>query len=112
MSTFTQLHFNQQPVYMFQLLPANSESIIYTLLCVCMSKHGWSTDSGGAETLQHGLQHPSGCLIQFLEAKGKTIRDVLNAEEQFLCDAQQTGPDGHNQQGQAAEHVEREVQDS
>lgn len=39
-------------------------------------------------------------------------RDVHDAEEQFLCDAQQTRPDGHDQQDQAAEHVEGEVQGS
>lgn len=31
--------------------------------------------------------------------------DVHDAEEQFLRDAQQTRPDGHDQQDQAAEHV-------
>lgn len=38
--------------------------------------------------------------------------DVHDAEEQFLRDAQQTRPDGHDQQDQAAEHVEGEVQGS
>lgn len=38
--------------------------------------------------------------------------DVHDAEEQFLRDAQQTRTDGHNQQDQAAEHVEGEVQGS
>lgn len=38
--------------------------------------------------------------------------DVHDAEEQFLCDAQQTRPDGHDQQDQAAEHVEGEVHGS
>lgn len=38
--------------------------------------------------------------------------DVHDAEEQFLRDAQQTRPDGHDQQDQAAEHVEGEVHGS
>lgn len=46
------------------------------------------------------------------KVKNKNHWDVRNTEEQFLCDAQQTRPDGHNQQSQAAEHVDREVQDS
>lgn len=48
----------------------------------------------------------------FWEKNKKNNWDVRNTEEQFLCDAQQTRPDGHNQQGQAGEHVEGEVQDS
>lgn len=38
--------------------------------------------------------------------------DVLDAEQEFLCDAEQTSPDGHNQQDQTAEHVEGEIQGS
>lgn len=34
---------------------------------------------------------------------------VRDAEEQFLCDAQQTAAYGHNQQNQATEYMDGEV---
>lgn len=35
--------------------------------------------------------------------------DVRDAEEEFLCDAQQTAAYGHNQQNQTTEYVDGEV---
>lgn len=38
--------------------------------------------------------------------------DIHDAEEEFLRDAEQAAPYGHNQQSQAAEYVDGEVRGS
>lgn len=36
-------------------------------------------------------------------------RDIRDAEEEFLRDAEQTAPYGHNQQKQTTEHVDGKI---
>lgn len=37
------------------------------------------------------------------------MTDILDAEEQLLCDAEEAAPYGHNQQNQTTEHMDGEV---
>lgn len=42
----------------------------------------------------------------------RTQTDVHDTEEEFLCDAEQAAPYGHNQQNQTTEHMDGEIRGS
>lgn len=41
--------------------------------------------------------------------RGVHVCTDVQAEEELLCDAQQAGPDGHDQQTQSTEHMDGEI---
>lgn len=46
------------------------------------------------------------------EEKGRKVWTDVQAEEEVLCDAQQAGPNGHDQQTQSTEHMDGEIRGS
>lgn len=46
------------------------------------------------------------------EEKGRKVGMDVQAEEELLCDAQQAGPNGHDQQTQSTEHMDGEIRGS